>query len=113
MMVMRHWKKINHAQSIGLPYNIIFLDWHMPGLEGYDVLTACREKTEHNKTAFVMLTAEQEEKNVLKAIKAGSTSYLIKPVAKNSLEKTLDKVMDWLEKQGYDFNAARKKKLTI
>lgn len=94
---------LKHAQSIGMPYNIVFLDWHMPNVEGYDVLKACRADKAYNKTAFIMLTAEQEEKNVLKAIQAGSTSYLIKPVAKEAIEKNLVKVFDWLEKQGYEF----------
>lgn len=105
--------KINHASSVGSGYDIVFLDWHMPNVEGIEVLKICRAKPEFNKTAFIMLTAEQEEKNVLKAIQAGSTSYLVKPVAKDALEKNLVKVIAWLEKQGYDFKSASEKKTLL
>lgn len=102
---------LNHAHSINSPYNVVFLDWHMPNVEGYDVLKACRGKDEFNKTAFVMLTAEQEEKNVLKAIQAGSTSYLVKPVSKDAIEKNLLKIFEWLEKQGFEFVEQNKQTL--
>lgn len=96
-------EKIEHALFVKNPYSIVFLDWHMPVMEGVEVLKVCRSKPEFNKTAFIMLTAEQEEKNVLKAIQAGATSYLIKPVAKDALEKNLSQVLKWLEQQGFDF----------
>lgn len=98
-------EKLRTSQDVGNPYNLVFLDWHMPDVEGFDVLKECREKPDWNKTAFVMLTAEQEEKNVLKAVQAGATSYLVKPVAKEALEKNLQKVFAWLEKQGYEFSS--------
>ncbi len=91
--------ELHHAHSIGNPFNVVFLDWHMPNVEGYDVLKACRSKNEFNHTAFIMLTAEQEEKNVLKAIQAGSTSYLVKPVSKEAIEKNMKKIFEWLKKK--------------
>ncbi len=103
-------EKIEHAHFVNAPFNIVFLDWHMPVMEGLDVLKACRAKPEFNKTAFIMLTAEQEERNVLKAIQAGSTSYLVKPVAKDALEKNLQQVFKWLEQQGYEFKKSEEKK---
>lgn len=104
---------LNHSLTVGNPFNIVFLDWHMPNIEGYDVLKTCRANKAYNKTAFVMLTAEQEEKNVLKAIQAGSTSYLVKPVSKDAIQKNLLKIFDWLEKQGFEFKQKKTDALNI
>lgn len=103
--------KIEKAHVKSEPYHVVFLDWHMPIMEGYDVLKKCRADERFKKTAFVMLTAEQEEENVIKAIEAGATSYLVKPIALNALRKNLDKVIKWLEKNGVDFSVAQKKTL--
>ena len=39
------------------------------------------------------------EKNVLKAIELGATSYIVKPVSKNSLTRNMNKILGWLEKR--------------
>lgn len=95
-------KNIMGAANNFDPYHIVFLDWHMPGMYGIDVLKACRQEKRLDKTAFIMLTAEQEEKNIISAIEAGATSYLIKPVSRDSIEKNLTKVFAWIEKMNPD-----------
>lgn len=95
--------KIEAAAAKNAPFNIILLDWHMPDKEGIDVLEECRNLKAYDDLAIVMLTAEQDEKNVLKAIEAGATSYLVKPVSMNTLHSNIDKVMEWLDKKGVVF----------
>ena len=53
--------------------------------------------------AFIMLTAEQEQRNILEAIEAGATSYIVKPVSREVLEQNLQKVIKWLAKKDPDF----------
>jgi two-component system chemotaxis response regulator CheY len=82
------------------PYHIVLLDWHMPEMEGIEVLQKARTNTKHDNTAIVMLTAEQEERNVIKAIGMGATSYLIKPVTKDALNNCMNKICSWLDGKG-------------
>lgn len=95
--------EIKKAKDIGRPYHIVFLDWHMPGIEGVEVLKTCRKDKAFDKTAFIMLTAEQEQRNILEAIEAGATSYIVKPVSREVLEQNLQKVLKWLAKKDPDF----------
>lgn len=98
-------KKIQLAAERGNPYHILMLDWHMPVMEGIDLLKTCRQNKRYNSMAIIMLTAEKEERNVLQALKAGATSYLVKPVAFDALKKNIDKTLTWLEQQGVNFGA--------
>lgn len=91
---------LREAVQAGTPYNILFLDWHMPVEDGISVLKTCRADRSMDKMAIIMLTAEQEKKNVLQAIENGATSYIIKPVSMESLEKNMRNVLLWLEKKG-------------
>lgn len=91
--------KINGATAISQPYHLVFLDWNMPDITGYEVLTICRQNPANEKTAFVMLTAENQKRSVLEAIKAGATSYIIKPLSQDDLSKKLTQVYSWMEEK--------------
>lgn len=90
---------IQKATSVGQPYDIVFLDWNMPTISGLEVLNYFRTRTEYVDTAFVMLTAESEQQNIMKAIKAGATSYIIKPVSPSDLSKKLFEIHEWIKRK--------------
>ncbi len=90
---------IQKAKDVNQPYDIVFLDWNMPTISGLEVLSYFRAKPEYAKTAFVMLTAESEQQNIMKAIKAGATSYIIKPVSPTDLGKKLFEINEWIKRK--------------
>lgn len=89
--------KIDEARAISAPYDMVFLDWNMPDISGYEVLSRCRQNPQNDRTAFIMLTAENQKRSVLEALKAGATSYIIKPLSQDDLGKRLGQVFSWLE----------------
>ncbi|MDD4617365.1 MAG: response regulator [Alphaproteobacteria bacterium] len=90
---------VQKAKAENTPFDIVFLDWNMPTVSGIDVLTFFRVKPEYSDTAFVMLTAESEQQNLMKAIKAGATSYIVKPVSPSDLSKKLYEINEWLKRK--------------
>ena len=90
---------VQKAQELAQPYDVVFLDWNMPTISGLEVLSYFRAKAEYTNTAFVMLTAESEQQNIMKAIKAGATSYIIKPVSPVDLGKKLFEIHEWLKRK--------------
>ncbi len=56
---------------------IAVLDVNMPGLDGYEVLSAVR--AEDLPTRVVLLTARQQEKEILRGFDLGADDYLTKP----------------------------------
>lgn len=90
---------IQKAYEANQPYDMVFLDWNMPTISGLEVLSYFRAKSEYAGTAFVMLTAESEQQNIMKAIKAGATSYIIKPVSPSDLGKKLFEIHEWIKRK--------------
>lgn len=90
---------IQKAYDQQQPYDVVFLDWNMPTISGLEVLSFFRAKPEYASTAFVMLTAESEQQNIMKAIKAGATSYIIKPVSPSDLSKKLGEIYEWVKRK--------------
>jgi two-component system chemotaxis response regulator CheY len=90
---------VQKAYDAGQPYDIVFLDWNMPTISGLEVLSYFRAKPEYASTAFVMLTAESEQQNIMKAIKAGATSYIVKPVSPSDLSKKLAEIHEWIKRK--------------
>jgi two-component system chemotaxis response regulator CheY len=90
---------VQKSRDAGQAYDIVFLDWNMPTISGLEVLSYFRAKAEYADTAFVMLTAESEQQNIMKAIKAGATSYIVKPVSPADLGKKLFEINEWLKRK--------------
>jgi CheY-like chemotaxis protein len=57
--------------------NVVVLDVNMPGMDGFEVLSAIR--TEDIPTLVVLLTARQQEHDVLRGFQLGADDYLVKP----------------------------------
>lgn len=80
-------------------YNVIFLDWNMPGRSGYNLLQQCREDNAYDTTAFIIVSAESEERFIIEALKAGATSYIVKPVTESILKEHVDRVVNWINQR--------------
>jgi len=78
---------INYAMTlkkgIGLidsqDYDFIISDWNLPDGTGMDVLKHVRQKKNYAQTPFLMCTTMDEVENILTAITAGATEYIVKP----------------------------------
>ena len=46
-----------------------------------------------------MVTSESDERHMIEALKAGATSYIIKPVLANVFSEKVKKVLDWIAKR--------------
>jgi two-component system chemotaxis response regulator CheY len=80
-------------------YNVIFLDWNMPGRSGYNLLQQCRQDSKYDTVAFVIVSAESEERYIIEALKAGATSYIVKPVSEGVLKDHVSRVVAWINQR--------------
>jgi two-component system, chemotaxis family, chemotaxis protein CheY len=81
------WQKLQEANP---PYDLILSDWNMPNLNGMDLLKKVRTAPKTMQTPFIMITTESERENILAALKAGATNYIIKPVHVENLRRKLE-----------------------
>ena len=75
------------------PFDLILLDWYMPEMEGYDCLVEIRKNPKWNDTKVMMVTTENQQENVIKAVMAGANEYLMKPFTPEMLEEKVRMVL--------------------
>ncbi|MEM7656236.1 MAG: response regulator [Bacteroidota bacterium] len=74
------------------PYDVVFLDEQMPGMDGLTVLEEI-QKIKPN-TPVIMITKSEEEQIMENALGAQISDYLIKPVKPTQILLALKKILD-------------------
>jgi len=67
------------------------LDVNMPGMDGYEVLAAIRQ--EQHQIRVLMLTARQQENDILRGFTLGADDYVIKPFSPIELTARLKRLL--------------------
>jgi two-component system chemotaxis response regulator CheY len=73
-------------------FNLVIADWNMPGMDGLELLKAIRSDRELKDLPFLMITAEAKKNNILEAVRAGVTNYIVKPFTEDLLSKKLREI---------------------
>ena len=69
--------------------DVVICDWNMPGMTGIELLREVRADAQLKQLPFLMVTAEAKKRNVLEAVRAGVSNYIIKPFNQAVLEEKL------------------------
>lgn len=75
----------------GFAPDVVLLDWHLPGMNGLEVLAEIRRQAA--QVRVIMLTAHGSVEVAVQAMKGGADDYLSKPVALNEIEIAIEKVL--------------------
>jgi len=59
-------------------YDVVLLDWNMPGQTGFDVLNWAAENLE-SAPPFILLTSRQDKGDIVAGLEAGAVDYIVKP----------------------------------
>lgn len=81
--------EILESQTIDL----IISDWNMPKMTGLELLKKVRAGDRHKKTPFLMVTAEAQKQNVIEAVQAGVSNYVVKPFTAEAISDKLKKIL--------------------
>jgi DNA-binding response OmpR family regulator len=61
-------------------FDILILDWNVPGLSGHEVLLWMKENLDSSPPAL-MLSSRSAEEDIVAGLSAGADDYVVKPVA--------------------------------
>ena len=75
------------------PPALVILDVMMPYADGFEVLAHLRAKPDWRNTPVIMLTARSQEKDIVRALDAGATDYVIKPFLPDELKARIRRLV--------------------
>ncbi len=61
--------------------DLLLVDWNMPKMNGLELVRVLRKMEKYKKLPIIMITSEAAKYNVLEAVKAGVTDYIVKPIS--------------------------------
>lgn len=67
--------------------DLILLDVMLPDMDGYEICNELRDETETSLTPIIFISAVSSEKHVQKAMAAGATDYLVKPLSTEDIKE--------------------------
>ncbi len=76
--------------------DFIISDWNMPNMTGIELLRAVRADSELSSLPFLMVTAEALQQNVVEAVKAGVSNYIVKPFTAEVLSEKIEQIIEKL-----------------
>jgi two-component system response regulator ResD len=74
--------------------DIILLDVMMPGMDGFSVCEALRQRKETATLPIIMLSAKTDLDSINKGLRVGATKYLTKPISPEELNRHVNDVLD-------------------
>jgi len=72
--------------------SLVLSDWNMPNCTGLDLLKRVRADATYETVPFIMLTAEAEKSQIIEAMKAGVSGYVVKPINPQILTDKLEEI---------------------
>ncbi len=64
---------------------LVLLDWHMPLMNGFEVLTSMQKDSRYKQIPILMVTTESEVENIKKVVDTGARNFLSKPFTSEEL----------------------------
>jgi two-component system response regulator HydG len=93
------------------PYDLMFVDIKMPGMDGIELLQAVKEA--YPETIVVIITAYGSIESAVNAMKIGASDYLLKPFKPDQLSLVMEKVLQQQKAQSeFNYLKGRLEKIT-
>jgi len=73
--------------------DLIVSDWNMPRMTGLELLKHVRANDQTKDIPFLMVTAESQKENIIEAVKAKVSNYIVKPFTAATLAEKLAKIL--------------------
>lgn len=72
--------------------DFIISDWNMPQMTGIELLRKVRASEEFGDLPFLMVTAEAQQENIIEAVQAKVSNYIVKPFTAEVMKQKIDKI---------------------
>jgi two-component system chemotaxis response regulator CheY len=81
------WETLNKDRV-----DFVISDWNMPNMTGIELLRKVRASEEFGDMPFLMVTAEAQQENIIEAVQAKVSNYIVKPFTAETMKQKIDKI---------------------
>jgi two-component system chemotaxis response regulator CheY len=85
---------VDILQRAGGEVNLVLLDWNMPVMNGFEVLSHMKSQNLGRGIPVLMISTESEDGRIEQAIRAGAQGYLSKPFTSEELAAGIQNALD-------------------
>lgn len=76
------WEVLNREKI-----DFIVSDWNMPNMTGIELLRKVRASEQFAHIPFLMVTAEAQQENIIEAVQAKVSNYIVKPFTADTINR--------------------------
>ncbi|MBM7868154.1 response regulator [Heliobacterium gestii] len=87
-------EEMKRARAQGEPYELVLLDCRMPEMDGFQVAETIQAEPELREATVLMVTSDNRIDDAQRVKQLGLAAYLVKPVKRNDLLKTVLAVLE-------------------
>ena len=73
-------------------FGFVVSDWNMPVMSGIELLKAIRADGQLKDIPVLMVTAEAQKENIVEAVQAGVSNYIVKPFTAEIMQEKMAKI---------------------
>jgi len=73
-------------------FGLLLTDWHMPQMDGLDLVRAVRADPRLNAIPILMVSTEAAREQIIEAVRAGVNGYVVKPFTPQILRAKIGKL---------------------
>lgn len=73
-------------------FGFVVSDWNMPVMNGIELLRAIRADGTLKDIPVLMVTAEAQKENIVEAVQAGVSNYIVKPFTAETMQEKMSKI---------------------
>lgn len=75
-------------------FGLLLTDWHMPQMDGLELVRAVRADPRLNAIPILMVSAEATREQIIEAVRAGVNGYVVKPFTPQILRAKIGKLFE-------------------
>ena len=82
------------AKLSGDGFDFVIADWAMPVMNGLELVRAIRADSRHAGLPVLMITAIEQEAEIIQAIQSHVSGYIVKPFEPGTLKAKIEQILD-------------------
>ena len=75
------------------PVDLVITDWNMPEMSGIEFIRALRAMDGKQQLPVLMVTTNAAKDDIVEALRAGVTNYVVKPFTSDTIKEKIDAVL--------------------